>query len=149
MSRSRRARSRGAALVEFGLIAPVLFLLLFGVVEFGWAFVQYLDVRHGAREGARLAAVNYGTLTGSAQTDEILLETCSRMDDSGATLTLSFVGGTAPYEVGDEANIRVTSTLDTLTGVLDSFLAGVVLESDVEIRLEQDATWTAKSKVCP
>ena len=55
--RGRRPRERGAVLVEFAIISPVLALLLFGVIEFGWAFSQNLDVRHGAREAARLAAV--------------------------------------------------------------------------------------------
>ena len=64
MTKSNHNRGKGdegAALVEFALIAPILFLLIFGVIEFGWAFSQNMDVRHGARETARLAAVNYGT----------------------------------------------------------------------------------------
>ena len=41
------------------LVAPVLILLLLGIVDFGWAFSENLDVRHGAREASRLVAVNY------------------------------------------------------------------------------------------
>jgi len=147
--RHRAERSRGAVLVEFGLVAPLLFMLLFGIVEFGWAFLQFLDVRHGAREGARLAAVNYreAGASGTTQTDQIIDETCARMDQaSNATITVTLPGTAS---VGQRAQIQVTEDLDTLTGFLDGFLGGVTLTSDVDIRLEQDATWATRAKPCP
>ncbi|MGH2686892.1 MAG: TadE family protein, partial [Actinomycetota bacterium] len=50
VSRSRRARGDGgASAVEFALVAPLLFLLIAGTIEFGWAFHQIMDLRHGAR----------------------------------------------------------------------------------------------------
>ena len=62
--RTRFAKGeRGAALVEMAMIFPVIIMLLFGVIEMSWLFAQANDVRHGAREGARLAAVNFGDTT--------------------------------------------------------------------------------------
>ena len=60
-----RSQESGAALVEMAVILPLLVLLLFGVIEASWAFAQANDVRHGAREGARLAAVE--ALTGEVE----------------------------------------------------------------------------------
>jgi Flp pilus assembly protein TadG len=57
---SRRART-GQNLVEFALVTPLLFLFLFGVIEFGWAFYVYSELTNAAREGARYAAV-HGTI---------------------------------------------------------------------------------------
>jgi Flp pilus assembly protein TadG len=75
---ARRHKSeRGANLVEFALVAPFLILLLFGIIEFAWVFAQDLTVKHGAREGARLAAVTFG-----ADTDDLIDETRSRMNIS-------------------------------------------------------------------
>ena len=37
---------------------PVFILFLFAIIDFGWLFTQFLDVKQGAREGARLAIVN-------------------------------------------------------------------------------------------
>lgn len=136
-------------MVEFGIVAPVLFLLLFGIIEFGWAFLQYLDVRHGAREGSRLAAVNYqaSTATGTTQSGEIIDETCSRMDTAdNATITITT---TAASTIGSEARVQVAADLETLTGFFDGLLGSVVLDSDVVTRLEQDATWATRSKACP
>jgi Flp pilus assembly pilin Flp len=55
----RRAltHEKGASAVEFALVAPLLFLLIFGIIQFGIAFGSQLAITHAAREGARLAAV--------------------------------------------------------------------------------------------
>jgi len=52
-----RKRESGQTLVEFALVVPLLFLLLFGSVEFGRVFHAYHVVTSAAREGARAAAV--------------------------------------------------------------------------------------------
>ena len=54
----RLSGERGTALVEFALIAPVLFLVLFGMLDFGKAFNYWNVAQQMANEGARLAAVN-------------------------------------------------------------------------------------------
>ncbi len=56
MNRLRKNES-GQTLVEFALIASLLFLILFGIIEFGRIFHAYLVVTSAAREGARKAAV--------------------------------------------------------------------------------------------
>lgn len=58
--RSRRAHGeRGSVLVEAAFITPVLFFLLFSILEFGMAFRDYLAVANTTRDGARAASV-YG-----------------------------------------------------------------------------------------
>jgi hypothetical protein len=54
--RSRTADDRGAALVEFALVAPFLFLLAFGLLEIGLAWRDSQLVTQAARTGARGAA---------------------------------------------------------------------------------------------
>jgi Flp pilus assembly protein TadG len=44
--------------VEFALIAPILFLLVFGIIEFGRVLNAYNQVTQLAGQGARAAAVN-------------------------------------------------------------------------------------------
>ncbi len=48
---------RGAAVVEFAIIFPLLIILLFGMVDFGRAFFLRNNLVAAAREGARLGAV--------------------------------------------------------------------------------------------
>jgi hypothetical protein len=55
---SSRRRSRGQALVEFALVAPLLFLLIIGIIEAGRLVYYYHSMNHAAREGARYAIVH-------------------------------------------------------------------------------------------
>ncbi len=48
-----RRNEDGAAAVEFALVLPVLILLVFGIIEFGFVFNRWLGVTHAAREGVR------------------------------------------------------------------------------------------------
>jgi len=56
-SRSR-GRARGQALVEFALVVPFFFLLLFGIIEAGRFIFYYETLSNATREGARYAIVN-------------------------------------------------------------------------------------------
>jgi Flp pilus assembly protein TadG len=57
-SRRRRRSSRGATLVEFALVAPIFFLVLFSIVEAA-RFVFYYELLNNAtRDGARYAIVH-------------------------------------------------------------------------------------------
>lgn len=54
----RRDRSRAQALAEFALVAPIFFLMLFGIIDFG-RYVYYVQIlNNAAREGARYAIVH-------------------------------------------------------------------------------------------
>ena len=50
-------RQDGASAVEFALVAPLLFMILFGILQFGLAFLQVQSIRTAVREGGRVAAV--------------------------------------------------------------------------------------------
>jgi Flp pilus assembly protein TadG len=51
---------RGAELIEFALIFPLLLLVLLGIVDFGFLFQRYEVLTNATREGARLASLpNY------------------------------------------------------------------------------------------
>lgn len=48
----------GSAVVEFAIILPILFLVLFGIIEFGLLFVNKQMLVTASREGARLGIVS-------------------------------------------------------------------------------------------
>jgi hypothetical protein len=51
-----RRRDRGAAVVEFALVVPVLLMLLVGMFTGGIAYDRNQSIVHGAREAARFGA---------------------------------------------------------------------------------------------
>jgi hypothetical protein len=56
----RRDR-RGAEVVEFSLILPVLCLLVFGAVDYGWLFFQQSLVTQAVMDGMRVGAMTLPT----------------------------------------------------------------------------------------
>lgn len=139
---NHRKDERGASLVEFAVIAPLLLMVLFGIIESGWAFSQQLEIRHGAREGARLASINYGGTEGS-----VVTEACSRMDHTtgGAAVTLAHTG----TSIGETAIVTVSAPNQSLTGFMDWVFGGVTIDSTAEMRIEQAITWTPVTLPCP
>ena len=55
----RRRDDRGAAMVEFALILPLLLMLLMGIIEFGRAYNTQVSIQAAAREGARELALGH------------------------------------------------------------------------------------------
>lgn len=135
---------RGAAAVEFALVLPLLISLIFGIIDFGAAWAQKTDVHHGAREVARIAAVNYNPLieTGSAQTATIVAAACSRMgEDTEATVTLTLSASGTAF-VGDVVTVQVSQPYKSITGLIP---VAATLSSQVEFRLERPASWSPTS----
>jgi Flp pilus assembly protein TadG len=58
-------RRRAASLVEFAVVAPVFFLVLFGIMEYARFLFTVQMLNNAAREGARYAAVNTTVVTTS------------------------------------------------------------------------------------
>lgn len=52
---ARAARRRGQSLVEFALIAPLFFLAIFGIIDFGRALFTQMTLQHALREAGRFA----------------------------------------------------------------------------------------------
>ena len=150
----RRFGDEGASTVEFALISPLLILLVFGIVEFGWLFAQHLDVRHGAREASRLVAVNWSAVdpasTATIQTTEIANETCTRMQYAGdADITLALVEtGTDAAQKGHRARVVVSAEPVQITGLFSPILDPLDLDSSIELRLEKAATWEQGTRSC-
>jgi Flp pilus assembly protein TadG len=53
----KRRKRRGAVIVEFALMVPFLFIVVFGVIDFSRAYSQLNAINAGLREGARFASV--------------------------------------------------------------------------------------------
>ena len=49
-------------MLEFVLVLPVFALILFMVLDYGWLFINYIEVSNTSRNAARIACVEYETV---------------------------------------------------------------------------------------
>lgn len=82
---------KGQALVEVALVAPLFFLILFGIIDLGRVIWANDAVANAAREGARYASVHGGTvgLTTQASKDDIRAHTGGFVIAGGTDTTVN------------------------------------------------------------
>ena len=135
----------GASLVEMALITPFLVLLLLGIIEFGWLFGQFNEIRHAARDGARFAAVSTPDLDGDSDFDEddILTAVCDALNLAGSNRVDVDITQVTGDQIGDTATIELIVDTPSLSGapIISSFIPSD-LSNEVTFRLEQPATWS-------
>jgi hypothetical protein len=95
---------KGAQLIEFSLVFPLLLLVGLGIIDFGFMFQRYEVVTNAAREGARVAV-----LPGYAQAD-VTARVTQYLAASGAT-------GTPTVTYQAPLAVDVGGVCMTLTGV--------------------------------
>jgi Flp pilus assembly protein TadG len=145
VTRRRYSDQRGAAALEFALIVPILVMVVFGVVDFGWAINRDTMVNNAAREGARegsldpdptqIAAVVRSSLStveaiGTTPSKITVTVTCRKPDNSVCTnfATDAVSGGTVV--------VTVALNHSWITPVGTTFGSGIVLKKTVEMRIE-------------
>lgn len=95
--RKHTNREKGAAMVEFAIILPVLLLLVFGIIEFGRAYNTQLTLTHAAREGVRTYAITQDAAQGKS-TAELAATT---LDPAQMTFT------TTPCVIGTPTSMQI------------------------------------------
>ena len=95
---------KGQSLVEFGLVLPVLVLLLVGIVQFGVVLNVWLTVGHAAAEGARSAIVGLG----EAEVVQKVKESCPTLDQD--SLVVEVTGSQGPR--GAPVTVRVEYAIE-------------------------------------
>jgi Flp pilus assembly protein TadG len=146
---------RAVALTEFALVAPLLFVVLFGTIDFGKAINYWNAETQMAAQGARLAAVNGGnaysgtcvhgtsvtTVTTLADYIQCQADT-NELRNGGGSTTKAQVCITFPS--GGTATHPVTITVSTLYtwlplyGLIDLHLGRATIRGQATMRLERD-----------
>jgi Flp pilus assembly protein TadG len=107
---SRRFRSRnenGQTMVEFTLVLPILCLLLFGVIQMGIVFHDYITITDATRVGARVAA--------TSRTDpNPVAKATAAVKKSAAGINTAKLGTTvvSTWAIGSEVTVTATYPYD-------------------------------------
>jgi Flp pilus assembly protein TadG len=109
---TRKHDRRGAAAVEFAIVAPLFFLLLAGIIEFGQAFRIQHSLSNASRRGARAAAVEDST---NSQVELLVrAHVANTLGVSETDVTVNITvnglanGNLAAAEQGDEVSVTVS-----------------------------------------
>jgi Flp pilus assembly protein TadG len=143
---ARRQPRRGAAAVEASVVLSLLFVLMFGIFEYGRFLMVYNLCEYAAREGARLASTQFVAGRSAAQlaaeTQQIIDFTKAALGgvdnqlQSGADVSVMWADPAtganrgawynAPY--GDPIAVRVTGTYRPMFSL--------IIASDVTITVQ-------------
>ena len=105
----------GAVAVEFAILAPVLVMLLLGIMEFGRAYNAQASLSAGAREGVRVMAVSKDPT--AARTAAKIAAVSLKPALTDANVSFSPTTCTS----GAQVTITITYSLSTLTGIAGPF----------------------------
>jgi Flp pilus assembly protein TadG len=73
---------RGQTMVEFAMVLPILALLLFGVIQFGITFNNYVTLTDAVRAASRKAAVSRQSATRDSDIQNALYDSAADLDKS-------------------------------------------------------------------
>jgi TadE-like protein len=94
-------------MVEFTLVLPVLAILLFGVIQFGIAFNNYLAVTDAVRAGARQASVAR-FLPDGERVPKVESKVRASADNLNQSNLKVFVTPSNDWEPGSDVTVRAT-----------------------------------------
>lgn len=139
--KTRLRSQRGAELIEFALIFPLLLLLMLGIVDFGFMFQRFEVLTNATREGARLAV-----LPGYDNPANVTARVCNYLAAGGVPTTscgttnpsivvtdttLAMGGGAAPLQM---KRVAVTYTHAYMfVGPIISLIGGGTFNTNVPI----------------
>jgi Flp pilus assembly protein TadG len=135
---------RGGSLVEFAIIAPLLFVILFGIIEFGILLFDKAMLTNASREGARTGIVfNHPDRITNAEIIQVVTDYCGThliSFGTGSNLTISI--NRTGNDAGDSLTVNVQYPFQFLvfSNVL-AFIGGnmgnlINLSAETVMRLE-------------
>jgi Flp pilus assembly protein TadG len=128
-----RRNRRGAAAVEFAVVAPLFFLMVFGMIEFGRMIMVQQVITNASREGARMGVLDGATTASVQAAVQNYLQGASVQ---GAQVTVnpdppSSAGYGAPVTISVSVNFNQVSWLPS-----PMFLGGQALSATSVMRRE-------------
>lgn len=112
---AKKSKELGAVAVEFALLAPILIMLLLGIMEFGRAYNAQISLSSAAREGVRVMAISNNPATARAAAKNAAAALQPGLTDASITIT------PANCTTGAQVTFKITYTLSTMTRIAGPF----------------------------
>jgi len=94
---------RGQSMAEFAIVLPVLVVVLFGIIQFGILFNNYVTLTDAVRAGARTAAVSRQDPDPSGEAATMVRTSAANLDQSNLNVSVS-----SDWQSGDDVTVTAT-----------------------------------------
>ena len=141
MYRGKRQRSRGQSLAEFGLVLPILLLVMMGILDFGRAVFAYNTLSNAARDGARVAIVDQTVTAGIPAGAKEAADQSIGLGVNPATdvdVVYKQPDGTLcpGHFLGCTAEVTVRNRFRAITPIIGNIIGPINLESSTVLTIE-------------
>lgn len=102
-------RTRAAAVVEFALVVPILFLIVWGIISFSRAYQRLNALSSSLREGARVASTMDSIVTVPNRSNTIKAHIYTFSSAFGFAVDTSLVTVDAATGGGADVRVRVVN----------------------------------------
>ena len=128
-----RKQRRAAAVVEFAIVAPLFFLLVFGMIEYGRMVMVQQIITNASREGARRAVLDGASATEVENEVDDFLEQSSI---AGAEVTID-PADPSTAEFGDPITVTVSIDFEEVSWLPSPmYLGGQEMTASTSMRRE-------------
>ncbi len=145
MTARRRRRTGGAAALEFALVAPLLFVLLFGLLDLALMFWVNLSMQYAVREGARYAVTGQSDLDPNAAAQQRYLAVVEKIKLSSMGLYARLQPQITVSNYGNDGTGRSSQDYDPAAPVPGVFGA----PGDIIVLQLRHCTWTGLTVLAP
>lgn len=132
----RRDAEAGAAIIEFALVLPILILLVFGIIEFGYAFYQKEVLTNATREGARYGIIMANPRPTATQITDVVKTalTNASWDATKATITVTGAQGASGSNLTVQLDYPYSFTV--LPKLIPGFIQNITTTAKTVMQLE-------------
>jgi TadE-like protein len=146
-AQGRKGSASGVSLLEFALVAPVFFLLFFGVFDFARLFYVEMTLQNALREAGRYA------ITGNHQSDpnnpgqnlsrvnsiiQVAQQAAIGLDISGIQISSAGGGSGSAGGPGDTVTISLATDLQLVTPLVAQFFNNGVYRFVVSVSFKNE-----------
>ena len=127
---------RGSMIIEASVALPLLLIVLFGGLEFAWAFTKKVEVTNAARIGARAASLHNSTA--SSVQSAVAAQMQAAGFGEGAWVMELVPADPSMASPGDPVQVRITGDYGavSLGGLTDWFPVPDTISSQAVMRKE-------------
>jgi Flp pilus assembly protein TadG len=122
---------RGQTATEFAIVLPVFCLVLFGIIQFGIVFHNYITLTDAVRAGSRKAVVSRESGSPAGDAEAAVRKAAKNIDQNKLSVSVT---PSPPWAKGSEVTVRATYPYSV--NLIGLVIASGDLETEITERVE-------------